>query len=158
MKKLCVLLCLTASAAWAGDGLNSLISEYLEVQATLAGDNFPGAKSAAERLRAEALKVKSDDLPAAAKPTWPKAYKPLAAALDKALKTGDIDAFRAQFETISNAIIPLVEAAKPEGVHRYRCPMAFNNKGADWLQKGTLVTNPYFGSSMLRCGFKVKKK
>ena len=32
------------------------------------------------------------------------------------------------------------------------CPMAFDNKGADWLQRGTQINNPYFGDQMLRCG------
>jgi Cu(I)/Ag(I) efflux system membrane fusion protein len=35
---------------------------------------------------------------------------------------------------------------------RMRCPMAFNDRGADWLQVGREVRNPYFGSQMLRCG------
>jgi Cu(I)/Ag(I) efflux system membrane fusion protein len=30
--------------------------------------------------------------------------------------------------------------------------MAFDNKGADWLQADTKVANPYFGDAMLRCG------
>ena len=30
--------------------------------------------------------------------------------------------------------------------------MAFDNKGAEWLQVGTQVNNPYFGDQMLRCG------
>lgn len=32
------------------------------------------------------------------------------------------------------------------------CPMAFDNKGADWLQRGEPIRNPYFGSRMFRCG------
>jgi Cu(I)/Ag(I) efflux system membrane fusion protein len=30
--------------------------------------------------------------------------------------------------------------------------MAFDNQGADWLQRGEQINNPYFGASMLRCG------
>ncbi len=30
------------------------------------------------------------------------------------------------------------------------CPMAFNDKGASWLQDSDRVLNPYFGSQMLR--------
>ncbi len=32
------------------------------------------------------------------------------------------------------------------------CPMAFNDKGAYWLQIEEPISNPYFGASMLRCG------
>jgi len=30
--------------------------------------------------------------------------------------------------------------------------MAFNNKGADWLQIDEDIRNPYFGASMYKCG------
>ena len=36
--------------------------------------------------------------------------------------------------------------------HLAHCPMAFDNAGADWLQRGTQINNPYFGAQMLRCG------
>lgn len=32
------------------------------------------------------------------------------------------------------------------------CPMAFNNKGAYWLQREKEILNPYFGPVMLKCG------
>jgi Cu(I)/Ag(I) efflux system membrane fusion protein len=32
------------------------------------------------------------------------------------------------------------------------CPMAFDLKGASWLQRKETLENPYFGESMLRCG------
>jgi Cu(I)/Ag(I) efflux system membrane fusion protein len=34
--------------------------------------------------------------------------------------------------------------------------MAFDDKGAHWLQLGENIENPYFGSQMYRCG-SVKK-
>ena len=30
--------------------------------------------------------------------------------------------------------------------------MAFNNRGARWLQDSSAIRNPYFGASMLTCG------
>ena len=32
------------------------------------------------------------------------------------------------------------------------CPMAFDNEGANWIQIGKEINNPYFGKAMLRCG------
>ncbi len=32
------------------------------------------------------------------------------------------------------------------------CPMYNNNKGGVWLSSTEKILNPYFGSSMLRCG------
>jgi Cu(I)/Ag(I) efflux system membrane fusion protein len=37
-------------------------------------------------------------------------------------------------------------------VLRVHCPMAFDNRGADWLQPTPAVENPYFGKEMYRCG------
>jgi Cu(I)/Ag(I) efflux system membrane fusion protein len=37
------------------------------------------------------------------------------------------------------------------------CPMAFDNTGARWLQTDKTVRNPYFGSSMFKCGEVVKQ-
>jgi Cu(I)/Ag(I) efflux system membrane fusion protein len=30
--------------------------------------------------------------------------------------------------------------------------MAFDNKGASWLQKDEDIRNPYFGAAMYKCG------
>ena len=32
------------------------------------------------------------------------------------------------------------------------CPMADQEKGADWLSREKEIRNPYFGKSMLTCG------
>ncbi|HIB00655.1 MAG TPA: DUF3347 domain-containing protein, partial [Phycisphaerales bacterium] len=32
------------------------------------------------------------------------------------------------------------------------CPMAFDFKGAYWLQRKDALVNPYFGAEMLKCG------
>jgi Cu(I)/Ag(I) efflux system membrane fusion protein len=37
-------------------------------------------------------------------------------------------------------------------IFQFHCPMARDNQGADWLQKDSLLANPYYGSAMLKCG------
>jgi Cu(I)/Ag(I) efflux system membrane fusion protein len=32
------------------------------------------------------------------------------------------------------------------------CPMAFDDKGAEWVQRDELLANPYYGQAMLRHG------
>jgi Cu(I)/Ag(I) efflux system membrane fusion protein len=34
----------------------------------------------------------------------------------------------------------------------HRCSMAFDNRGANWLQSDDKTLNPYFGAMMLKCG------
>ncbi|RMH29745.1 MAG: DUF3347 domain-containing protein, partial [Planctomycetota bacterium] len=62
---------------------------------------------------------------------------------------------RVRFDGVSAAAIALVRrfgyaGDAPAGLAH--CPMAFDNRGADWLQRGDTINNPYFGASMLRCG------
>ena len=37
-------------------------------------------------------------------------------------------------------------------VYVQHCPMAFDNKGADWLSFDSEIRNPYFGDKMMKCG------
>ena len=43
-----------------------------------------------------------------------------------------------------------------EPIRRFHCPMAFDNRGADWLQNTPETANPYFGKAMPRCGEQVE--
>jgi Cu(I)/Ag(I) efflux system membrane fusion protein len=62
---------------------------------------------------------------------------------------------RAAFEGLSNAMITLARRLGPARrgpMLVYHCPMAFDNRGASWLQNTAGVENPYFGSAMFTCG------
>ena len=62
---------------------------------------------------------------------------------------------RIRFETMTLAILDLQDLfgnASDETLYTAFCPMAFDFKGAKWIQRGTEINNPYFGSQMLRCG------
>ncbi|RUO42915.1 efflux RND transporter periplasmic adaptor subunit [Aliidiomarina taiwanensis] len=65
----------------------------------------------------------------------------------------DIAQARDQFFIHSKGMIKLARMGVHEGeVYRAHCPMARANQGADWLQPTNELLNPYYGSSMLRCG------
>ena len=70
----------------------------------------------------------------------------------------DLAAARVEFEHLQHSLLALAEVLgyQLEGdrtVSVFHCPMAFDNRGADWLQwSGTRTENPYFGSGMYRCG------
>ena len=66
-----------------------------------------------------------------------------------------IDEARSFFEELSNQIILLEKRyghTMDKKIHLAFCPVAFNNKGAYWLQTRDVVNNPYFGAKMLKCG------
>ena len=66
---------------------------------------------------------------------------------------GDIEKLRQVFEEISIVLRHAAANGKVSiGLNEAYCPMAFDFRGAYWLQKDEKINNPYFGSQMLRCG------
>lgn len=60
---------------------------------------------------------------------------------------------RIAFKPLSDQMIAYAEHANlSSNVYLMHCPMAFDNKGADWLQNSEKLYNPYYGSRMLTCG------
>jgi len=155
-KVICSLLVFAAVTVLAGPGLDPVFTEYGNLQSALASDNFDNARKAAGAMKDAIAHVDTKTLSAEEKKAWQSTEKNLSTATAAVQGASEIGAARTSFEDVSKALIALAEVASPDGFARFRCPMAFNNKGADWLQKGDTVNNPYFGASMLRCGFKVR--
>ncbi|HGG56376.1 MAG TPA: DUF3347 domain-containing protein, partial [Nannocystis exedens] len=66
----------------------------------------------------------------------------------------DIETARLAFQKMSMGLIVYLKAhpAARGDLQVIHCPMAFNNKGAFWVQSTGDVQNPYHGKMMLRCG------
>ena len=106
-----------------------LLPIYLQLQESLAADNFASAKKAIGKIKDSNDNIFGIEI------------------------EGSIKKLRAAFELISVSMI--ANAAKHHHgseLHEVFCPMAFENKGASWLQSTIKVANPYYGSTMLRCG------
>jgi Cu(I)/Ag(I) efflux system membrane fusion protein len=120
-----------------------LIDGYLAWQEKLAADDAAGAKAASEKLVQLATAVTSEH-----------ATK-IKLAASEAAAAKDIAAQRVAFDRASEAAIALVKASgnpMPGPLRLSRCPMAFENRGARWLQRAEVIANPYYGASMLTCG------
>lgn len=69
-----------------------------------------------------------------------------------------IDHQREHFEDLSKDITDLVTLLGTDKVvYQDFCPMVHKDKGAYWLSETKEITNPYFGSKMMKCG-SVKKQ
>lgn len=69
--------------------------------------------------------------------------------------SASLEEARKHFKELSDIAIPIAKAKKT--MHEMHCPMAFDNKGANWLQKtADEVQNPYMGAKMPHCGKVVK--
>ena len=67
----------------------------------------------------------------------------------------EISKLRESFGTLSEVLLGELKGySLPEDIvaNKAHCPMALGGKGADWIQRGSEVRNPYYGASMLSCG------
>lgn len=120
--------------------LEELMQGYASVHEGLAGDSLQAARAGAVAI--------VEGLPA-------DSLKALRRAAQRVADAADLDAARSAFASLSGEVLLL--ASGPQGEHlktplfKAHCPMALG-KGADWLQVGKKVANPYFGSAMYGCG------
>lgn len=69
--------------------------------------------------------------------------------------SNDLNAVRKNFEGISKRFYREIAVSAENlksPVYKFFCPMAFNNRGAFWLQDNDKIQNPYFGPAMPTCG------
>lgn len=136
-------------------GLDRLLLEYVEMQAALAGDDFDAFLAAAPRAHEALEGVDETGLIGEPLGVWRRVRAALSSVQANLREAPDIGAARARFERWSLALIDAVRIfghSSGEALLQMHCPMAFDDKGADWLQRGEDLLNPYFGAEMLRCG------
>jgi Cu(I)/Ag(I) efflux system membrane fusion protein len=135
--------------------LGNTVKAYLGIHRALSEDDFEQARSSAAKMLEALVRVDMGLLDHAGRENG---MDPLTAMRDSAGKISgaeDIRSARAEFEDLSKL---LGKSARRFGLPADQtlfvvfCPMAFDNRGADWLQDHRDVKNPYFGAAMLRCG------
>jgi Cu(I)/Ag(I) efflux system membrane fusion protein len=90
-----------------------------------------------------------------ARGAWGAAQRELRGAAADAAAGATIGQVRMAFRRASRALITLAGDAPStvaEPVVKVFCPMAFDNAGEAWLQRGERIANPWFGAAMPRCG------
>ncbi|WDE97443.1 DUF3347 domain-containing protein [Lentisphaera profundi] len=128
------------------DNAELLLQDYLKMQQAFSHDKKPDGPLV-ESLSNSLQKLSEN-------------HKLITAELIKSIAHmhhKDIESARSDFEKISLVMITMAEAGTFKSpLNQAYCPMAFENKGASWLQLANKIENPYFGSMMFRCG-SVKK-
>lgn len=131
-----------------------VVKAYLELTEALAADDAAKGGAAVATLRA-ALKGAT---PHGLEGEAAEDFKTQMAAIESSLPpagTASIDDLRGRLPDLTRAVETYLWTFGHEGpqpVVKIFCPMAFENKGANWIQSDSQVRNPYFGSKMLRCG------
>jgi Cu(I)/Ag(I) efflux system membrane fusion protein len=140
--------------------LSQLYSSYFALRESLADDNFSKSKLNFKNIYQSVLKIQPDkkfDIDALLK--WRSIGKQINESTQNYNNIENIKILRYNFEKISNAILDMEKYFGHSDSSIYYeafCPMAFDNRGAPWLQNFKQIDNPYFGASMLRCG-EIKK-
>jgi len=131
-----------------------VFDSYFAASDALAGDDFEKALAASKAIRKALQAVDAAVLDEQARGNWQAHAEIFAKLLDGAAAAKGIEPLRGDFALLSDQMMVLASTFGPPGrtIYQIRCPMAFNNRGATWLQADQEVRNPYFGASMLRCG------
>jgi len=134
--------------------LDSVYTAYFDITTAYSLDDVNAARTGARSL-IEALKqMDMKLLDREAHMAWMKLSLKLEKTAGVIAQAG-IKKGRDAFEPLSEAMTAIAVsfgASGSEPVIRFHCPMAFDWKGASWLQNRTGVENPYWGSEMYRCG------
>ena len=116
----------------------AILEPYLKIQSALARDTIDDVKAnagniatAASALGAPAMKI---DMAAV-----------------QLTSVGDLAEARDRFGALSDALVTYMDGLQlvpPDGVRVALCPMVKK----PWLQEGSTLANPYYGSEMPTCG------
>ncbi len=129
----------TMPSSLSTDEARKLLAPYFELQEALAADDLAKAKSALSLMLETSGHTSG-----------------IANDLHEMLAADSLDGIRRPyFEAVSNALASAVRADEDafEGTLFVKhCPMAYPDRGADWIQATEKTNNPYLGTAMPSCG------
>jgi len=136
------------------DALRPVVEAYLETQAQLANDDLDAARKSLSHV-ADRANTASPKGSRKAMDAWQRVASKVVGHARHGTSSGDAGELRDAFEQLSIQLSELLRVfGNPlESPLRLAfCPMAFDSKGAEWIQQDGALENPYYGQSMLRCG------
>lgn len=139
--------------------LDDVLITYFAIQKYLSQDNFVDANKSSKKFLDGLKRIDMSLLSGESHMSWMNALAELQKSTSMIDKAQSIEDARMGFAVLSEALADVVTRfgdGLTQNVIRFHCPMAFNDRGAKWLQNQEEVENPYFGQAMLRCGEKVE--
>ncbi|MGB5929819.1 MAG: efflux RND transporter periplasmic adaptor subunit [Cyclobacteriaceae bacterium] len=138
----------------AKEVLQPLYSNYLDFKNALVEDDLEKAQKAAGELKTALEKVNMSVFTGSSHNAWMTLSSDLKNAVQHIEHLKTIEEVRKTFQQVSEGMIALTKAFNPmeQTLYVQFCPMADDNKGANWLSKEEEIRNPYFGKAMLTCG------
>jgi Cu(I)/Ag(I) efflux system membrane fusion protein len=139
--------------------IDVMTESYFDIHQALSSDNLGAANKSAQALLKKLTGVDMNLLKGDAHMEWMKFEGGIKKASQKLAKDNTIETARRNFEELTAVVTGTIKTfgSGKGDIYRFHCPMAFNNKGAFWLQKSSDTRNPYFGAAMLTCKDSVEK-
>lgn len=130
----------SSSVSLKDEKLNAVYQHYIHLTTALTNSDAAEAKIAANAIEAGAKEIEG--------------ASGIAASAAKITSASDIEVQRTTYATLSKDFIVLVKKSglKTGELYVDYCPMALNDKGANWLSNKKEIRNPYFGEKMMECG------
>jgi Cu(I)/Ag(I) efflux system membrane fusion protein len=135
--------------------IDGVLTAYFGIHEALHRDKVENVRKGSRSLLNALKGVDMGLLSGDAHMAWMKELKNLNEQASALEKTSDINKQREAFYLVSESLTSVVEQFGTSGkqaVLQFHCPMAFDNRGAHWLQNKIGVQNPYFGQAMPQCG------
>ena len=126
-----------------------MVEAALVLAEALAASDTPQVTTSAHDVLAAVERARIDD------EAWDSLARELRTRAEAVARAGELSSAREAFEPLSRAIERvLARYGNPTDapVRVAHCPMAFDNRGARWVQRGERVDNAYFGDAMRTCG------
>lgn len=139
--------------------LGQIVPAYLFIGTALAGDDSEAATQAVANLHDVIGTIHPQSLIGKAAERWSVEHGSLSTITTQLGEATDLEALRSAFALLSDEILTLHHTfglANADQLFELHCPMAFDGRGATWLQSDKAVRNPYYGPSMLKCADKVE--
>ncbi|MBE0644631.1 MAG: efflux RND transporter periplasmic adaptor subunit [Bacteroidetes bacterium] len=134
--------------------LRKVFERYSALTKSLVASDPTAAGKAGKAVRSALGDVDASLLPESVRPEWAEIAASLAKSIDALAATRDLEKQRAYFSGLSNTFYSALKifGAGEGTIYWQHCPMAFDDKGANWLSPQKEIRNPYFGDKMLTCG------
>ena len=139
--------------------LSQLVNPYLAISQALAADDTKAATNAVAGLHQTISTIDAQSLTGKAAQRWQSELNSLSAITARLTKANDLKALRSAFALLSDELLTLQRVfgvAGSDKLYELHCLMAFEGRGASWIQANDAVRNPYYGASMLKCADKVE--
>ncbi len=130
------------------DKIQPILEEYLKITDNLASDKTDGVADSAKKIESLSGNLSAAFVTGEHASHYNSIPKNISEGAKKMALAKEIVSMRTALVDLSKPMVMWASMSKPSGINVVYCSM---NPGS-WLQKGSKIRNPYYGSKMLSCG------